>query len=245
MDNEKSILTLSDLYYSVRDNSILRGISVDIWKGYIHAIVGPNGAGKSTLVSCIMGLPGYQVQKGKIIFDGEDITTLPVYERARRGLTLAWQEPARFEGLKVRNFILVGAKNKCHKKAEEVLNLVGLEPKKYLDRAVDRTLSGGERKRIELASIIAMEPKLILLDEPDSGIDVEALEKIFELLDLLKKQGITVVLITHSPVVLERADHAFLMCCGRILDKGSIARISEYFKNKCIPCDHKVPLGEF
>ncbi len=245
MSEERSILTVYDLHYSVQNNNILRGISVDIWKGYIHAIVGPNGAGKSTLVSCIMGLPGYQIQKGKIIFEGEDITNLPVYERARRGLTLAWQEPARFEGLKVKNFILIGAKNKCHKKAEEVLDMVGLEPKKYLDRAVDKTLSGGERKRIELASIIAMEPKLILLDEPDSGIDIEALQKIFDLLKLLKSSGITVVLITHSPVVLEKADHAFLMCCGRILDKGNIERISEYFKNKCIPCDHRIPIYEF
>lgn len=245
MSGERSILTVYDLHYSVQNNNILRGISLDIWKGYIHAIVGPNGAGKSTLVSCIMGLPGYQTQKGKIIFEGEDITNLPVYERARRGLTLAWQEPARFEGLKVKNFILIGAKNKCHKKAEEVLYMVGLEPKKYLERAVDRTLSGGERKRIELASIIAMEPKLILLDEPDSGIDIEALQKIFDLLKILKSSGITVVLITHSPVVLEKADHAFLMCCGRILDKGNIERISEYFKNKCIPCDHKIPIDEF
>lgn len=245
MSSDQTILSVTDLYFSVKENLILRGVTVDVWSGYIHAIVGPNGAGKSTLVSCIMGLPGYEIQKGKIIFDGEDITDLPVYERARRGLTLAWQEPARFEGIKIKDFVLLGAKNKCHKKAEEVLELVGLEPKKYLYRAVDKTLSGGERKRIELASIIAMEPKLILLDEPDSGIDVEALEKIFELLELIKKRGITVILITHSPVVLEKADHAFLMCCGRILDKGNIERISSYFRSKCIPCDHKIPEGEF
>ncbi|MCX8065268.1 MAG: ABC transporter ATP-binding protein [Candidatus Hydrogenedentes bacterium] len=241
MDEEKTILNVLDVHYLTQENLILKGISIDIWSGYIHAIVGPNGAGKSTLVSCIMGLPGYEIQKGKIIFDGEDITDLPVYDRARRGLTLAWQEPARFEGLKIKDFVLIGAKNKCHRKAEEVLDLVGLDPKKYLNRAVDKTLSGGERKRIELASIIAMEPKLILLDEPDSGIDIEALQKIFDLLELIKKQGITIVLITHSPVVLERADHAFLMCCGRILDKGSIERISNYFRSKCIPCDHNIP----
>ncbi|MGC8737815.1 MAG: ABC transporter ATP-binding protein [Candidatus Hydrogenedens sp.] len=232
------ILTVDDLHLSVQSKKILRGIKMEIWAGHIHAIIGPNGAGKSTLVSAIMGLPGYKPEQGKIYFLGEDITNLLVFERAQRGLTLAWQEPARFEGLSVEKFILTGAKNKCHKRAEEVLEMVGLDPHKYLSRAVDKTLSGGERKRIELASIIAMEPKLILLDEPDSGIDIDALEKIFSLLNQLKKEGITVVAITHSLAVLHQADHAFLMCCGKVLDKGDVNRIASYFQNKCIPCNH-------
>ncbi len=232
------ILTVDDLTLSVQNKKILRGIKMEIWAGHIHAIIGPNGAGKSTLVSAIMGLPGYKPEQGKICFLGENITNLPVFERAQRGLTLAWQEPARFEGLSVEKFILTGAKNKCHKRAEEVLEMVGLDPHKYLNRAVDKTLSGGERKRIELASIIAMEPKLILLDEPDSGIDIDALEKIFSLLKKLKQDGITIVAITHSLAVLSQADHAFLMCCGKILDKGDVNRIASYFRNKCIPCNH-------
>lgn len=236
MDN--TILTVDDLHLSLQGKKILRGIKMDIWAGHVHAIIGPNGAGKSTLVSAIMGLPGYQPEQGKICFLGEDITNLQVYERAQRGLTLAWQEPARFEGLSVEKFILTGAKNKCHKRAEEVLEMVGLDPLKYLNRAVDKTLSGGERKRIELASIIAMEPKLILLDEPDSGIDIDALQKIFLLLQTLKKEGITVVAITHSLAVLNQTDHAFLMCCGKVLDKGDVKRIASYFQNKCIPCNH-------
>ncbi|HPP57647.1 MAG TPA: ABC transporter ATP-binding protein [Candidatus Hydrogenedens sp.] len=234
----KSILQIENLYLKFHDKEILRGINIEIWEGHIHAIIGPNGAGKSTLVSTIMGLPGYNPEKGKIFFLGEDITNTPIYDRAKKGLTLAWQEPARFEGLSVKKFILTGAKNKCHKKAEEVLEMVGLEPGKYLDRAVDKTLSGGERKRIELASIITMEPKLILLDEPDSGIDIDALQKIFTLLQQLKQQGITVALITHSLSVLKQADHAFLMCCGKVLDKGNVDRIASYFQNKCIPCNH-------
>ncbi len=234
----KTILTIDNLYLTIQNKTLLKGIDINIWEGHIHAIIGPNGAGKSTLVSTIMGLPGYKPEQGKILFLGENITNMPINERARRGLTLAWQEPARFEGLLVEKFILAGATNKSHKRAEEVLEMVGLEPDKYLNRAVDKTLSGGERKRIELASIIAMEPKLILLDEPDSGVDIDALEKIFSLLKNLKKEGITIVVITHSLAVLNQADHAFLMCCGKVLDKGNVERIASYFQNKCIPCTH-------
>jgi Fe-S cluster assembly ATP-binding protein len=103
---------------------------------------------------------------------------------------------------------------------------------------VDKTLSGGERKRIELASILAMQPRVVLMDEPDSGIDVEALDKIFDALRLLKARGATVVLITHSLAVLRQAEHAFLMCSGRLLDKGSIEKVQQYFQNKCLACAH-------
>jgi Fe-S cluster assembly ATP-binding protein len=116
---------------------------------------------------------------------------------------------------------------------------VALDPDQYLSRAVDKTLSGGERKRVELASLLAMQPEAVLLDEPDSGIDIEALNKIFQAIELLKSNGSTVILITHSLAVLKRAEHAFLMCHGDIIDKGSVDRINGYFENKCIPCDHK------
>jgi len=115
---------------------------------------------------------------------------------------------------------------------------VGLEPSRYIQRAVDKTLSGGERKRIELASILAMEPRLVLMDEPDSGIDVEALDRIFEATQLLKRNGATVLQITHSMAVLKHSEHAFLMCNGHIIDKGDVDKISLYFENKCLPCNH-------
>jgi Fe-S cluster assembly ATP-binding protein len=103
---------------------------------------------------------------------------------------------------------------------------------------VDKTLSGGERKRIELASILAMRPRIVLMDEPDSGIDVAALERIFAALKLLKSQGSTVIMITHSAAVLRQAEHAFLLCSGRLLDKGSVEKISRYFEEQCIACEH-------
>jgi len=236
-----SILALANVTLRLGGKPILNGLSIDFWDGHIHAVIGPNGAGKSTMANTIMGLAGYGGYEGDLIYQGQSIKTLPVHERARRGITLAWQEPARFEGLLVRDFILATAKNQSDERLREVLDQVGLEPDRYIDRAVDKTLSGGERKRIELASILAMEPRLVLMDEPDSGIDVEALDRIFEALKLLKQQRVTVVAITHSLAVLRQADHAFLLCCGQLVDKGSIEKIAYYFERKCIPCDHPAP----
>jgi Fe-S cluster assembly ATP-binding protein len=183
-----------------------------------------------------MGLQDYTHIEGDILLNGESIVALPVDERARRGITLAWQEPARFEGLKVSDYIACGAKDKSLARIREALTNVGLAPDSYLNRAVDKTLSGGERKRIELASILTMEPRVVLMDEPDSGIDVEALEKIFASIRLLRERGTTVILITHSLAVLKQAEHAFLLCDGRVTDKGSVDKIGRYFGEKCLTC---------
>ena len=232
------ILELHDVKLELGGKPVLNGVTVDFWEGHIHALVGPNGAGKSTLANVLMGLPDYTHYEGEIVYEGESLRGVPVDERARRGITLAWQEPARFVGLRVDRFIAAGAKDKSREKVREALAKVGLEPDRYEHRAVDKTLSGGERKRIELASILAMEPRFVLMDEPDSGIDVEALERIFDLLAEMKAAGATVIMITHSLAVLRHAEHAFLMCNGRILDKGAVDRISGYFENNCLPCDH-------
>ncbi|MCX7015479.1 MAG: ABC transporter ATP-binding protein [Candidatus Sumerlaeota bacterium] len=232
------ILRIENLGLTLNERRILDGLSMDIWRGHIHAIVGPNGAGKSTLAYAIMGLAGYRDHEGDIVFEGESLRGVPVDERARRGITLAWQEPARFEGLSVRDFIAAGAKAGNGKRIQEALDLVGLEPSRFLPRAVDKTLSGGERKRIEIASIVAMEPRLLILDEPDSGIDVEALECIFNVLRVLKERGTTVLLITHSLVVLRQAEHAFLICDGRLLNKGPVDKIAGFYEARCAACAH-------
>lgn len=217
---------------------ILDDLSLDFWAGHIHAVVGPNGAGKSTLANTIMGLEGYTGHEGDIMLDGTSLKGVSISERAKRGITLAWQEPARFEGLSVERFITAGAKVKSVARAAQALSVMGLDPAKYLSRSVDKTLSGGERKRVELASILAMEPRIVLMDEPDSGIDIEALQRIFDALAQLKASGATVIMITHSMAVLKQADHAFLMCNGKLLDKGNVDRIGGYFADKCLPCDH-------
>jgi Fe-S cluster assembly ATP-binding protein len=233
------ILEVQNLNLTLGGKGILNNLSIDFWEGHVHAIVGPNGAGKSTLAFTIMGLSGYRDFTGKILFRGEDISSLDIDERARRGISLGWQEPARFEGLSIRDFLSASARDKSEDSIASALSKVALDPDLYLSRAVDKTLSGGERKRVELASLLAMQPEAVLLDEPDSGIDIEALNKIFQAIELLKSNGSTVILITHSLAVLKRAEHAFLMCHGDIIDKGSVDRINGYFENKCIPCDHK------
>lgn len=233
-----SILSVCNVTLQFDGKKILDDLSLEFWEGHLHAVIGPNGAGKSTLANTIMGLHGYSNYEGDILYEGRSLRGVSVDERARRGITLAWQEPARFEGLSVPRFITAGSKRKDTAYVRELLEKLGLEPERYLQRSVDRTLSGGERKRIELASILAMEPRVILMDEPDSGIDVEALQYIFEGLRRLKDKGVTVIMITHSMSVLEQADHAFLICQGRLLDKGDTEKIGRYFSNKCIPCNH-------
>jgi Fe-S cluster assembly ATP-binding protein len=233
------ILEVIHLGLRLGNKSILNNLSMEFWPGYVHAVIGPNGAGKSTLASTIMGLSGYTHFTGDIVFEGKSIKRLSIDQRAKMGITLAWQEPARYEGLSIQSFIQAGAKDKSSEKAREALELVGLDPDSYMTRAVDATLSGGERKRIELASLLNMRPKLVIMDEPDSGIDVDALNRIFEAIRALKKNGSTVLLITHSLTVLKQADHGFLICCGKLLEKGSIEKLEAFFGDKCIPCDHK------
>ena len=234
-----TILEIMDLSLDLGGKHILDDLSIQFWAGHVHAVIGPNGAGKSTLASTIMGLSGYTEFGGDIRFDGQSLKGLSVDQRARKGITLAWQEPARFEGLSVEKFINAGAKNKTLDTCSWALEQVGLSPDEYLGRAVDRTLSGGERKRVELAAILAMDPRLVVMDEPDSGIDVDALKKIFDAIEFLKSYGTTVIMITHSAAVLEKAEHAFLICCGKLIEKGSVDKIKKHFGKKCIPCDHQ------
>jgi len=236
-----SILQIRDLELRLSGRPILDGLTMDFMENRVHAVVGPNGAGKSTLAQTIMGLSGYREISGDILFQGESIRELEPDERARKGITLAWQEPARFEGLRIRDFIgaSVREKEKAGNLVSDALKKVGMEPSIYLDRAVDRTLSGGERKKVELASILAMKPKVAILDEPDSGIDIDSLENIFEAVKLLRQGGTTVLLITHSMAVLQQAEHAFLLCCGKVQDEGPTKKIGDYFGKKCLPCNHK------
>ncbi|MBD3167919.1 MAG: ATP-binding cassette domain-containing protein [candidate division Zixibacteria bacterium] len=234
-----AIIEIENLTLALNGKNIIAKLNVEFWEGHVHAVVGPNGAGKSTLASTIAGLSGYTDFEGEIRYNGESLKGMNIDERARKGITLAWQEPARFEGLSIKSFIMASSRENDESLVLRVLDDVGLDAEDYMHRSVDRTLSGGERKKIELASILAMRPRVALLDEPDSGIDVESLERIFEAVDILKRDGTTVILITHSLAVLNRAEHAFLMCDGNIIDKGTIDKISKYFEDRCIPCDHK------
>jgi Fe-S cluster assembly ATP-binding protein len=239
-----SILTFKNVTLKKGDTTILDDVSLDVWKGHIHAIIGPNGAGKSTLSYVMMGLDGYRKIDGTLEYEGKVINDWTVTKRAQYGLTLAWQEPARYEGITVKHYLeLSQSGREVPLNVSQALEEVGLEPKQYLHRSIDTSLSGGERKRIELASIFLMQPKVVILDEPDSGIDIEAIHNIFGLLEKLKQQGTTIILVTHSIEVLEKTDHAFLICDGKVRDKGPTPKIKNYFEKRCIGCDPALHIG--
>lgn len=234
------ILKVERVSLNLEGRQILKDLSLSVKESTIHSILGSNAAGKSSLAYLIMGCCDYFAQSGRIYFMGEDITSYPLQKRAKMGLTLAWQEPARFEGLTVKDYIAVGMKKKEEVLIEDSLRYVLLEPKDYLERVVDKTLSGGERKRIELAAVFAMKPKLAILDEPDSGIDILALDNIVNMIKELKKQGTTVLLITHREEVSEVADKTSLMCTGFIVKEGRSKEVGKYFKEKCVPCPTRI-----
>jgi Fe-S cluster assembly ATP-binding protein len=201
----------------------------------VHALLGLNGSGKTSLALTLMGAEGYRPERGRILFAGQDITDLPVTERARLGLTLAWQAPARFEGLPVADYLALGMKHPSLERIEEALTAVALAPSAYLGRTVNAALSGGERKRIELAAVYAMQPRLAILDEPDSGIDVLCMEDIISLVCRMADDGISVVLITHRDEMVGVADRASLMCAGSVVKTGTPDEVRGYFARRCRP----------
>jgi Fe-S cluster assembly ATP-binding protein len=214
---------------------VLRGIDLTVRRAEVHTLLGLNGSGKTSLALTLMGVSGYMPDRGRILFDGQAITKLSVTERARLGLTLAWQEPARFEGLATADYLALGMKEPSRERIEEALAAVALSPTAYMSRAVDAALSGGERKRIELAAVYAMQPRLAILDEPDSGIDVLGIEEITTMLRRMSDEGTAVLLITHRDEMAEVADTASLMCGGAIVSTGSPADVRDYFARRCRP----------
>ncbi|MEJ2695072.1 MAG: ABC transporter ATP-binding protein [Candidatus Sulfobium sp.] len=229
------LLEIRDLTFGAGGKKILEGFSMTIEPAEVHALLGTNGTGKSTLAYLVMGCEGYRPTSGEIIFEGGVINDLKVHERAQLGITMAWQEPVRFEGITVRGYLTLG--NEAGD-ASLYLRMVGLHPDLYLDRMVDKSLSGGERKRIELASVLGLRPRLAVLDEPDSGIDMLSTEDIVNVIDAFRKSGASVFLITHREEIVVIADRASQICSGRIVCSGHPEAVAEYFKSrKCLVCD--------
>lgn len=220
---------------SLRRNGkqVLKQVNLTVRRGEIHGILGLNGAGKSSLAHTIMGCFDYKPDEGRIIFEGKDITHLSITERAKLGITLAWQEPARFEGLRVSTYLSLGMDKPDRDRIAEALEAVALPPAAYMHRFVDHTLSGGERKRIELAAVYAMRPKLAILDEPDSGVDLLSLDDILNLIKRMANNGTTVLLITHRDEAIKVADSASLMCQGTILYQGAVEQVRQYYAQRC------------
>lgn len=232
------LLEIKDVVYRVKEKEIFSRLSLTVEPGEVHAILGKNGTGKSTLAYLIMGCESYVPTSGEILFEGVVINDIKLHERARLGITLAWQEPVRFEGISVRDYLTL--KNR-EINPSPYLDMVGLYPELYLNRAMDKSLSGGERKRIELASIVALNPKLAILDEPDSGIDMLSIQDIINVINELKKNGTSVLLITHREEVAKIADMASEICNGKIVCSGAPEKVAEYYKSrKCEVCADEV-----
>ena len=232
------VLNIRNLTFEVDRHAILDRLDLTIESQEIHALLGANGSGKTTLAYLLMGCEGYVPSAGTVLFNGTDLLPLKMHERARLGLTLAWQEPARFEGVTVREYLTLG-KPDCD--PEPALRQVGLAPDRYLHRRVDKALSGGERHRIELASVLSMKPTLAVLDEPSAGIDMLSINHIIDIIRALKEAGGSVLLITHQEEVALIADRASQLCAGRIIFSGGPREAVDHFRGRtCVRCDGEV-----
>jgi Fe-S cluster assembly ATP-binding protein len=233
---------MSGVRLELQDKPILDGLDLALASGEIHGLLGANGSGKSSLAYAVMGCEGYRCSAGEIVFDGQRIDDLPIHERARLGITLAWQEPARFEGLSVRDYLRLGGDAVD---GEDCLRRVGMAPADYLPRMVDKTLSGGERKRIELASVLALNPRLVILDEPTSGIDLLSIGEIMDVIRTFKARGAAVLLITHREEITRMADRASQLCGGRIVCSGDPATVAANYRGRaCLRCNGVECLNE-
>ncbi len=221
------MLKIEDLWVSTGEKEILKGVELTIGDEERHVLIGPNGAGKSCLTMTIMGIPVYTVEKGEITFDSKDITTLPIHERAKLGIGMAFQNPPVIRGVKLRDIISLHTK-----KVDDVLSRAYLS-QEFGSREVNLGFSGGERRRSELAQLFAMEPKLLLLDEIDSGVDIESMELLGKEINSFLS-GRSALIITHLGYILNyvRADEAHILLDGKITFSGKPDEVLEKVKEK-------------
>jgi Fe-S cluster assembly ATP-binding protein len=229
------MLTIKDLHASVEDKEILKGINLQVNPGEVHAIMGPNGSGKSTLSTVIAGHEDYEVSKGSIVFDGEDLAELDAEQRAHKGVFLSFQYPVEIPGVTVTNFIKTAinasrkAKGLEDMPAKEMLKSIREKAamleidSKFLSRSLNEGFSGGEKKRNEIFQLAMLEPKLAILDETDSGLDIDALKIVANGVNKLKSEDNAVVLITHYQRLLDYIvpDFVHVLYNGRIVKSGT------------------------
>ena len=221
------LLQLQDICFKRENKKILDNINLDIDLGKFVAITGPNGSGKSTLAKIIMGIE--KPDSGKVILNGKDITKLPIDERAKLGISFAFQQPVKFKGITIYDLLKISEQKHITKKeACEILSKVGLCAKEYVDREVNGSLSGGELKRIEIASVALRKAKLTIFDEPEAGIDLWSFNNLIEVFENMSEiiKGTTII-ISHQERILNIADEVILMKAGKIQEIGTSKQILE------------------
>ena len=231
------LLEIKDLHAGVEDKEILKGLSLSIGKGEVHVILGPNGSGKSTLMNVIMGHPKYEVTGGSLDFEGESIKELPTFERARRGLFLSFQTPEEIPGITLGTMIrtsmqaVSGKKVKLlpfRKELKARLEELKMKPE-YAERYLNVGFSGGVKKRAEILQLLMLNPKLALLDETDSGLDVDAVQIVSEGVAKFHNDENSCIIITHNTRILEKlkVDRVHVLMNGKIVEEGGPELVDE------------------
>ncbi|MCC7077258.1 MAG: Fe-S cluster assembly ATPase SufC [Acidimicrobiia bacterium] len=222
------LLEIRDLVAGTRTREILRGLAIEIGRGEVHALMGPNGSGKSTLTHVLAGRPGYETRAGSVLFDGVDLLGLPVWERARLGLFVAFQHPVEIPGVPFREFLAAAAAGRgLGADAVEGARVAGIADRLHLGGLLDRPLnvglSGGEKKRNETLQLALLGARLVVLDEIDSGLDVDGIRDVAaEVLRMVETEGLSVLVITHFARILDHIPptHTHVLMDGRIVASG-------------------------
>ncbi|NYT01329.1 MAG: ABC transporter ATP-binding protein [Methanosarcinales archaeon] len=238
------MLEIEDLSVSIGGKRVLKNVNLKVSEGETHALFGPNGCGKTTLLNTIAGIPRYQVDGGRIRFKGEDITDLPMYERAKKGIGIAFQHPPAIRGLKLRDLIKL-----CNPQADADDLLTEMDLMDFADRDVNRGFSGGEVKRSEMVQLLAQQPDFVMLDEPDSGVDLENIKLIGKAITRITQKDIkpskrtkSGIIITHFGHILDymKTDKAHVMIEGTVICSGDPREILDEIKKsgyeRCAAC---------
>jgi Fe-S cluster assembly ATP-binding protein len=225
------MLKIENLHAEIDGNEILKGLDLEVSKGEIHAIMGPNGSGKSTLSNVLMGHPRYEVTGGTATFMDQDVFELEADERAKLGMFLAFQYPSEVPGVSVANFLRTAVNSvrekelspmEMYRLIQEKMSIMQMNPK-FAERYLNEGFSGGEKKRNEILQMLMLEPKLAIMDETDSGLDIDALQVVAKGVNELRGPEFSAVIITHYQRILRyiEPDHVHVMLDGRIVTSGA------------------------